>query len=63
MAPSYFRDEELTTYRILTGPEKGLSRREAGRLQSQGWRSIHLGARILRAETAAIAAASLVIYG
>ena len=57
------RDEELTTYRVLTGPEGGLSRQEAERLQAQGWRSIHLGARILRAETAAIAAASLVIYG
>jgi len=39
---------------LLTGPEGGLSPREVNTLIDAGWRPVTLGARILRAETAAI---------
>jgi 16S rRNA (uracil1498-N3)-methyltransferase len=49
--------------RVLVGPEGGLSASEASALEACGWRAVHLGGRILRAETAVLAAATLVIYG
>lgn len=48
---------------VLVGPEGGLSVQEAAKLQSDGWRAAHLGARILRAETAVLVALSVVVYG
>lgn len=41
---------------LLIGPEGGWDRQELSLAQEQGYRSLTLGARILRAETAAIAA-------
>lgn len=45
---------------ILIGPEGGFEAGEVEAAQALGWRVVSLGARILRAETAAIAALSLV---
>ena len=43
---------------LLVGPEGGLTQQEARAAQAAGWQLISLGNRILRAETAAIAAAA-----
>jgi len=48
--------------RLLVGPEGGLSPRELERLAALGWRRAWLGPRVLRAETAAVAAAVLALY-
>jgi 16S rRNA (uracil1498-N3)-methyltransferase len=45
---------------ILVGPEGGWTDEERGRIASAGWRAVSLGANILRAETAAIAALAIV---
>jgi len=45
---------------IAVGPEGGFSDAEQALATSQGWRSIGLGARILRVETAALLLAGLV---
>jgi len=47
---------------ILLGPEGGLSVEEAESARAQGWQTVSLGRRILRAETATITAASLVQF-
>jgi 16S rRNA (uracil1498-N3)-methyltransferase len=47
---------------IVIGPEGGLSRAEAEVAQARDFHSVHLGRRILRAETAAITALSLVQF-
>ena len=44
---------------ILIGPEGGLSRSELGRADDAGFRRVGLGPRILRTETAALAACTL----
>lgn len=44
---------------IVVGPEGGISLREAELARQQGFERVHLGRRILRAETAAITALSL----
>jgi 16S rRNA (uracil1498-N3)-methyltransferase len=44
---------------LLTGPEGGWTAAETAALASCGWKGLGLGARILRVETAAIAAAVL----
>jgi 16S rRNA (uracil1498-N3)-methyltransferase len=43
---------------VAIGPEGGFTDDEVGRALAAGWRAIDLGPRILRVETAAIAAAS-----
>ncbi len=48
--------------RILVGPEGGLSPGEVEALVAVGWRGAWLGARILRAETAVVAAATLALH-
>jgi len=53
---------EPTVRRLLIGPEGGLSKDEADALIARGWTAVCLGQRILRAETAVLAAASLAIY-
>lgn len=45
---------------LVIGPEGGLHRDELAYLQEQGFRSFSLGPRILRAETAALAAVAIV---
>jgi 16S rRNA (uracil1498-N3)-methyltransferase len=47
---------------LVVGPEGGFSAAEAALAQAHGFESVHLGPRILRAETAAIAALSLVQF-
>ncbi|MEM7134069.1 MAG: 16S rRNA (uracil(1498)-N(3))-methyltransferase [Chloroflexota bacterium] len=48
---------------LLVGPEGGLTDSEVDDAQQEGWAVVTLGPRILRAETAAIAALSLVLAG
>ena len=47
------------TMAALVGPEGGWTDRERAQLASQGWAPVSLGAQILRAETAAIAAVAV----
>ena len=49
------------TVSVLVGPEGGFSAREAGMARSAGVRLASLGPRILRAETAALVAATVVM--
>lgn len=49
---------------VLVGPEGGLSPKEVAFLLGKGWRPVHLGANVLRADTAAIyaiAAAQIIL--
>jgi 16S rRNA (uracil1498-N3)-methyltransferase len=48
------------THALAIGPEGGWTPEEMGLFVSRGWRSVTLGPRILRAETAAIAAIAIV---
>jgi 16S rRNA (uracil1498-N3)-methyltransferase len=48
-----------TSISILIGPEGGITAPEAGMASAHGWQIVSLGARILRAETAALAAIAL----
>ena len=45
---------------LMVGPEGGFTSDEARAAQAAGWQTVRLGARILRAETAAAAALTLV---
>jgi 16S rRNA (uracil1498-N3)-methyltransferase len=47
---------------LLIGPEGGLSRQEVEAGRAQGWRSVSLGPRLLRTETAGLIAAALLLY-
>jgi 16S rRNA (uracil1498-N3)-methyltransferase len=47
------------TWQVLSGPEGGLSADEEGRALTQGFMPARLGPRVLRAETAALAALTL----
>lgn len=49
-------------YLILIGPEGGFSSEEVTICQQAGFKSISLGKRILRAETASLAALTIVMY-
>ena len=55
-------DPDARSILLVIGPEGGLSDREADLAQRHGFKAIRLGRRILRAETAAVAATSLVQY-
>lgn len=46
---------------LLIGPEGGLTREEVEYLVKNGWQVVGLGPRILRAETAAVAAVTIVM--
>jgi 16S rRNA (uracil1498-N3)-methyltransferase len=48
--------------RILVGPEGGFTEAEVATIIGAGYQSVTLGPRILRMETAAIAAAAIVMY-
>ena len=52
--------DELPALEIAIGPEGGWSAAEETLFAENGWRAVTLGPRILRAETAAIAALSVV---
>ena len=45
---------------IMLGPEGGFSQQELGIIREGGWKSVSLGTRILRAETATISAIAIV---
>ena len=47
---------------LLVGPEGGITKEEAAAAQVMGWLPVSLGPRVLRSETAAIAAAALVMH-
>jgi 16S rRNA (uracil1498-N3)-methyltransferase len=47
---------------ILAGPEAGLDADEAGRFAAAGWERASLGPRILRADTAGLVAATIVLH-
>jgi 16S rRNA (uracil1498-N3)-methyltransferase len=51
---------EMPTLEIAIGPEGGWAPEEEALFDANGWRAVSLGPRILRAETAAIAALSVV---
>jgi 16S rRNA (uracil1498-N3)-methyltransferase len=44
---------------LLVGPEGGLTPLEVQSAEARGWQVVTLGRRILRAETAAVAAAAV----
>ncbi len=46
---------------ILIGPEGGFSAQEIDRARESGWQIVSLGGRILRAETASVAAISIIM--
>ena len=56
LAPGLPTGHEAVT--VLSGPEGGLSPREESAALAQGFAPVTLGARVLRAETAAIACAA-----
>ena len=55
-------DKSKTDISVFVGPEGGITEEEKTKLASVGAKSVTLGARILRAETAAIAALSVLFY-
>jgi 16S rRNA (uracil1498-N3)-methyltransferase len=52
--------DDLPKIRIAVGPEGGWANEEAALWDAEGWKAVSLGPRILRAETAAITALSVV---
>ena len=55
--------QSLTTVVLFIGPEGGLTAEEVAKAQQHGVQVVSLGSRILRAETAALAAVANVMYG
>lgn len=47
---------------LILGPEGGFSRQEVDLARESGWRTVSLGERILRAETATVTAVSIVQF-
>jgi 16S rRNA (uracil1498-N3)-methyltransferase len=52
--------EEMPSFEIAIGPEGGWAVDEEALFDTNGWRAVSLGPRILRAETAAIAALAVI---
>jgi 16S rRNA (uracil1498-N3)-methyltransferase len=52
--------EEMPAFELAIGPEGGWAPEEEALFDANGWHAVSLGPRILRAETAAIAALSVV---
>ena len=53
--------EEAPPLALLVGPEGGLTDDEVRTLVAQGWQTVTLGRRILRAETAALAGVAVLM--
>ncbi len=53
-------EDEMPAFEIAVGPEGGWAEEEEALFDANGWQAVSLGPRILRAETAAIAALSVV---
>lgn len=47
---------------MLIGPEGGLDQKEADLARQHGWTTVSLGSRILRTETAGMAALAAIMY-
>jgi 16S rRNA (uracil1498-N3)-methyltransferase len=60
--PATTRNQGQAT-RIAVGPEGGFTNQEVAQAIRYGWRTVSLGPRILRVETAAIALAAFRILG
>ncbi len=58
----YERHREAKAVLLAVGPEGGFTMEEAAAARSQSFEPVHIGRRILRAETAALAALALVQY-
>ena len=54
--------KEYKTISVIIGPEGGFDEKEATKLQELGFKNISLGKRILRCETAAIYALSVIAF-
>ncbi len=52
-------DNDIQSLLLVVGPEGGLDATEIERLHAAGWQSLGLGPRVLRTETAAITALSI----
>ena len=52
---------EMPAFEIAIGPEGGWAPEEEALFDANGWRAVSLGPRILRAETAAIAALAVIV--
>lgn len=52
---------DATSLALMIGPEGGLTHEEVTHLAQRGWQLVSLGARILRAETAAVAAIAIIM--
>ncbi|MEM7401494.1 MAG: 16S rRNA (uracil(1498)-N(3))-methyltransferase [Pseudomonadota bacterium] len=50
------RDKKPDTVKLLVGPEGGLAENEVNHLMDRGFQTVKLGPRVLRTETAAVAA-------
>ena len=55
-------DEKPAGVRLLVGPEGGFSDDEIKKISTAGFRAAHLGPRILRTETAGLAATAILQY-
>jgi 16S rRNA (uracil1498-N3)-methyltransferase len=58
----YETDRDARAILLVIGPEGGFSSEEADKAQQAGFKSVQLGRRILRSETAALAALSVVQF-
>ena len=56
------RSDQTGAVLVVIGPEGGFSESEADAARTHGFETVHLGPRILRAETAAVTALSLVQF-
>ena len=63
LAQALGQRDKLNEVWVLVGPEGGFSREEADAAQATGWTICALPGAILRAETAALAAASVIRFG
>lgn len=54
--------DQASSLALMLGPEGGLSRSEVDEARLLGWRTVGLGDRILRAETATLSAVAIVQY-
>ena len=54
--------DDLPAIRIAIGPEGGWTGEEEAMFDAENWKAVSLGPRILRAETAGMAAAAVVMH-
>jgi 16S rRNA (uracil1498-N3)-methyltransferase len=56
------REARVESVVLVIGAEGGFTEEEAEMARARGYTTVHLGPRVLRAETAAVTALSLVQY-